>query len=186
MAANSGYTKEEVESVLAVRKALLENGVPREQLREERELITMTLNSKCHVEEAVTKFKTYREDLLAAYGVRDVFSTASEKPLEEQWHRLAVAGVDEEGRQIMWIHGGGTQPDEEHACIWASTLYFFAVHADLVSLRNGITLVIDTSNAPKKKVGNERKLQVAWQNYPTRPQHIFIMGTSALTRAAAG
>ena len=56
---------------------------------------------------------------------------------------------------------------------------------DLVSLRNGITLVIDTSNAPKKKVGNERKLQVAWQNYPTRPQHIFIMGTSALTRAAA-
>ena len=77
-----------------------------------------------------------RDDLLAAYGVTDVFSAAAEKALAEQWHRLAVAGVDEEGRQIMWIHGGGTQPDEEHACIWASTLYFFAVHADLVSLRN--------------------------------------------------
>ena len=185
LAAESGYTKEEVEAVLAVRKALLASGVPREALREERELIVITLVAKCRVEEAVTKFKTYREDLLATYGVSDVFSAAAEKALSEQWHRLAVAGVDEEGRQIMWIHGGGTQPDEEHACIWASTLYFFAVHADLVSLRNGITLVIDTSNAPKKKVGNERKLQVAWQNYPTRPQHIFIMGTSALTRATA-
>ena len=151
LAAESGYTAEEVEAVLAVRNALLERGVPRDALQEVP-LITVTLVAKCRVEEAVTKFMTYREDLLAAYGVTDVFSPAAETALAEQWHRLAVAGVDEEGRQIMWIHGGGTQPDEEHACIWASTLYFFAVHADLVSLRNGITLVIDTSNAPKKKV----------------------------------
>ena len=151
LAAESGYTAEEVEAVLAVRNALLERGIPRDALQEVP-LITVTLVAKCRVEEAVTKFMTYREDLLAAYGVTDVFSPAAEQALAEQWHRLAVAGVDEAGRQIMWIHGGGTQPDEEHACIWASTLYFFAVHADLVSLRNGITLVIDTSNAPKKKV----------------------------------
>lgn len=169
--------------MLAVRTALLQSGIPREFL-DERELITITLNSKCRVDEAVAKFKTYRKDLLEAYGIDDVFSTASETVLAEHWHRYAVAGVDEEGRQIMWINGGGTQPDEEHACIWASTLYFFAVHADLVSLRNGITLVTDTSNAPKKKVGNERKLQIAWQTYPTRPQHIYILGTSSLTRIA--
>ena len=110
LAAESGYTAEEVEAVLAVRNALLERGVPRDALQEVP-LITVTLVAKCRVEEAVTKFMTYREDLLAAYGVTDVFSPAAEKALAEQWHRLAVAGVDEEGRQIMWIHGGGTQPD---------------------------------------------------------------------------
>ena len=102
LAAESGYTKEEVDAVLAVRKALLESGVPREELQEERELVTITLVAKCRVEEAVTKFKTYREDLLAAYGVSDVFSGAAEKALAEQWHRLAVAGVDEEGRRSGW------------------------------------------------------------------------------------
>ena len=59
-----------------------------------------------------------------------------------------------------------------------------AVHADLHTLRNGISLVIDTSNNPKKKVGNEQKLQVAWQNFPIRPQGIFILGTSTFTRIA--
>ena len=97
LAAESGYTAEEVEAVLAVRNALLERGVPRDALQEVP-LITVTLVAKCRVEEAVTKFMTYREDLLAAYGVTDVFSPAAEKALAEQWHRLAVAGVDEEGR----------------------------------------------------------------------------------------
>eukprot|EP00908_Phaeocystis_cordata_P003700 Transcript_14076.p3 GENE.Transcript_14076~~Transcript_14076.p3 ORF type:complete len:255 (-),score=109.26 Transcript_14076:1205-1969(-) len=183
LAAANGYTKDEVDAVLAVRQALSAAGVPREQLGEV-ELITITLNAKCRVDEAVTKFNTYRDNLLGEYGISDVWSRESEKVLQGQWHRLAVAGVDEEGRQIMWIHGGGTEVAEEHACLWASCLYFFAVHADLHSLRNGITLVIDTANAPKKKVGNERKLQVAWQNFPTRPQHIYILGTSALTRLA--
>eukprot|EP00966_Prymnesium_polylepis_P314002 7256079-Prymnesium_polylepis.1 len=51
-------------------------------------------------------------------------------------------------------------------------------------LRNGISLVINTANAPKQKVGNEKKLQVAWQNFPTRPQGIYILGTSTFTRLA--
>ena len=45
-------------------------------------------------------------------------------------------------------------------------------------------LCIDTSNAPRRKVGNEKKLQVVWQNFPVRPQHIFILGTSFATRIA--
>jgi len=104
--------------------------------------------------------------------------------LHDQWHRLAVAGVDEASRGIMWINGGGTPVAEERNCIHSCCLYFFAVHADRHTLRNGISLVINTANAPKKKVGNERKLQVAWQNYPQRAQGIFILGTSALTRIA--
>lgn len=175
------YTAEERSAVLAVRAALLAAGVPLDELGE-RELITCTLNSKCRVDEAVTKFNTYRTDLLAAYGIADVWADVAS--CSDQWHRLAVAGLDEGGRSIMWVHGGGTAVAEEEKCIRACTLYFLAVHADRHTLRNGITLVIDTSNSPKRKVGNEKKLQVAWQNYPTRPQAIFILGTSAITRIA--
>ena len=55
------------------------------------------------------------------------------------------------------------------------------MHADKNTLRNGITLVINTAGRTSK-VGNERKLQVAWQNFPTRPQHIYICGTNMLMR----
>jgi hypothetical protein len=142
--------------------------------------IQVTLNSKCRVEEAVDKFMTYHTQLLKEYGIEDVWADHAE--LSAQWHRLAACGRDEGGRQIMWVHGGGTAVAEERACIRSCCLYFFAVHADMHTLRNGISLVIDTSNAPKKKIGNEKKLQVAWQNYPTRPQGIYILGTTAVTR----
>jgi hypothetical protein len=122
---------------------------------------------------------TYHEQLLKEYGITDVWNQAG---LDDQWHRLAVAGQDEGGRQIMWVHGGGTPVEEEERCIRSCCHYFFAVHADRFTLRNGITLVINTANAPKKKIGNEKKLQVAWQNFPTRPQGIFILGTSAISR----
>ena len=148
----------------------------------EVELVTITLNSKCRVDEAVTKFMTYHEQLLGEFGIPDVWSDQSE--LEDQWHRLAVCGTDEGKRGVMWIHGGGTEIAEEARCIRSCCLYFFAVHADRHTLRNGISLVINTANAPKHKVGNERKLQVAWQNYPTRAQGIYILGTSAFTRIA--
>ena len=183
LASASGYTQEEVDAVLAVRSALLEAGMPRESLGEV-ELIVITLVAKLRVDEAVKKFTTWKENILDEYGVTDLWSPEYAKVLANQWHRLAVAGTDEAGRQIMWIHGGGTSVDEERVTIWASSLYFLACHADLVSLRNGITLCIDTSNAPKQKVGNEKKLQVAWQNFPTRPQHIFILGASFAARIA--
>jgi hypothetical protein len=174
------WTKAEVDAVLEVRRRLLEKGVPPQALGE-RELIAITLNSKCRVDEAVTKFETYRNDLLLAFGVDDVWANFDE--LHDHWHRLAVAGRDEGDRGIMWINGGATPVAEEERCIRACTLYFFAVHADRRSLREGITMVINTARqGDRKKVGNEKKLQVAWQNYPTRPQHIFILGTSAITR----
>merc|ERR1712224_540186 len=82
----------------------------------------------------------------------------------------------------MWIHGGGTAVEEEAKCIRSCCHYFFAVHADRHTLRNGISLVINMANAPKKKIGNEKKLQIAWQNFPTRAQGIYILGTTAITR----
>ena len=169
--------------MLAVRSALLEAGVPAASLNEV-ELIVVTLVAKLRVNDAVAKFKTYKEDILDLFGIEDVWSAKATAELADQWHRLAVAGVDEGGRQIMWVQGGGTSVEEERVCVMASVRYFLAVHADLHTLRNGITLCIDTSNNPKKKVGNEKKLQVVWQNFPVRPQHIFILGTSFATRIA--
>ena len=174
------WTQEEMDACLAVRDVLIkEKGLSPKQVGEV-ELITITLNAKCRKEEAVSKFMTYHEQLLKEYGISDVWADTAD--LHDQWHRLAVAGKDEGGRQIMWVHGGGTPVEEEGRCIRSCCHYFFAVHADRHTLRNGITLVINTANAPKKKIGNEKKLQVAWQNYPTRPQGIFILGTSAISR----
>ena len=66
------------------------------------------------------------------------------------------------------------------ACCW----YFFAVHSDRHTMRNGISLVINTASTSKKKIGNEKKLQVAWQNFPTRAQGIYILGVSMIARVA--
>ena len=179
---DAAYTEEERSACLAVREKLIkERGLTPQQVGE-IELITIVMNSKCRVDEAVEKFMTYHTNLLGEYGIPDVWKDPSE--LADQWHRLAVAGLDEASRGIMWVHGGGTQVHEEGPCIRACCLYFFAVHADRHTLRNGISLVINTANASKQKVGNERKLQVAWQNYPTRAQGIYILGTSAFTRIA--
>ena len=59
-------------------------------------------------------------------------------------------------------------------------MYYLAVHChcDLVTLREGMTFVIDTTKNPAKPVGNERKLQKTWQSLPLRPQNIFIVGAS--------
>jgi len=182
MATSKEWTEEERQACLDVREALIkEKNLPASAVGEV-ELIVITLNAKLRVDEAVTKFMTYHESLLGEYGISDVW--AAHETLDDQWHRLAVAGQDEGGRSVMWVHGGGTAVDEETRCIQSCCVYFFAVHADVFTLRNGISLVIDTSNAPKKKVGNERKLQVAWQNYPTRAQGIYILGTNAFTRIA--
>uniref|UniRef100_A0A7S0NR31 CRAL-TRIO domain-containing protein n=1 Tax=Calcidiscus leptoporus TaxID=127549 RepID=A0A7S0NR31_9EUKA len=175
------FTDMERAAVLEVRGKLLARGLAPMELGE-RELICITLNAKCRVDEAVAKFCTYRDNLLREFGVESVWENQEE--CELMWHKYLVGGLDEAGRQVMWIDGGGTEEAEERATIHASCLYFFAVHADLHTLREGVTLAIDTSNVPKRRVGNERRLQVAWQNFPSRPQHIFILGAGPLKRIA--
>ena len=82
----------------------------------------------------------------------------------------------------MWVNGGLTREEDESRLIRTSCLMFLSCHADLHTLRNGITMCIDTSTAPDERVGNERKLQETWQAYPVRPQHFFIIGASPTKR----
>mmetsp|Transcript_29274 Transcript_29274/g.71095 ORF Transcript_29274/g.71095 Transcript_29274/m.71095 type:complete len:148 (-) Transcript_29274:29-472(-) len=81
----------------------------------------------------------------------------------------------------MWLSGGGNGDAADQAChIRACCRYFFAVHADLHTLRNGVTLVIDATD---KTLGMARKLQEIWQqNLPLRPQNIYILGTNPVAR----
>ena len=81
----------------------------------------------------------------------------------------------------MWIQGGGIKPEDEQVSVRAGVLYFLAIHADNVSMHDGITFVIDTSKNDER-YGNEKQLQRVWQAFPLRPQRIFIAGASMVKR----
>ena len=85
----------------------------------------------------------------------------------------------------MWIRGGGRIPKADEAdTIRASIYYLVALNADLHTLRNGTTMVMDTAAVKPEgpKVGNERKMQKTWQRLPSRPQAIHILGAGAFKR----
>ena len=128
-ATTAPWTDDERSACLAVREKLIrDKGLPPSAVGE-IELVVITLNAKCRVDDAVEKFVTYHEKLLGEYGISDVWAGRG-AALAAQWHRLCVAGRDDGGRQIMWIHGGGTAVEEEALCIQSCCLYFFAVRAD--------------------------------------------------------
>jgi len=181
---NHQWTEVEKQAVLDVRKILVTDKGLNSSNLSEMELIYITLVSKCRVDEAVKKFMNYHENLILKFGVKDVWADQHEL-LDEFRHNYDVAGTDRLGRQICWITGARTtEPTDEAECrhVRSCLLYNMAVHADLHTLRNGIVLVINTTK--KKKVGNEKKLQVAYQTMPSRPAAIYIVGTTPIMRIA--
>jgi hypothetical protein len=83
----------------------------------------------------------------------------------------------------MWITSGNQVAiEEERHHVLAANMYTLAVHADPISLREGVTFVIDMSQStPPPKIGNEGKMQKVYQCYPLRPQQIMIAGTNMFT-----
>lgn len=135
------------------------------------------MNCKLRVENAVEKYKEFLGVLeLYGLGTPHDLLTQSFDVIDAFFPRFSICGDnrDKEGRSVMWINGALTREEDETRLIRTSCLMFLACHADLVTLREGITMCIDTSTAPDEKVGNERKLQETWQAYPVRPQHFFI------------
>ena len=142
------YTPEEVLAVKAVRRALAAWGVPKGSLGE-REMIVFTLNSKCQVEDTLNRYRAYLKGLLDEFELNpdDIWAddASARQQLQSQWKLLHPAGTDRDGRQIMWLSGGGSGDiDVPDRHIRACCRYFYAVHADLHTLRKGVTLVIDT------------------------------------------
>eukprot|EP00281_Chroomonas_sp_CCMP1168_P019172 CAMPEP_0206224504 /NCGR_PEP_ID=MMETSP0047_2-20121206/7060_1 /ASSEMBLY_ACC=CAM_ASM_000192 /TAXON_ID=195065 /ORGANISM="Chroomonas mesostigmatica_cf, Strain CCMP1168" /LENGTH=218 /DNA_ID=CAMNT_0053647463 /DNA_START=237 /DNA_END=890 /DNA_ORIENTATION=+ len=185
MSADEQLTKEELDAIAAVRERLeADPSIPKAAFQRGYEIVATTLICKCRVEKAVEKYKGYIK-MMERFGCADAPPPTDEQldAMDSRWGAFQVCGRDNEGRGVMWIQGQPILPEHESTCIQCSSMYFFAVHADLKTLREGVTFVIDSgSSNAEEKVGNERKMQEAWQAYPLRPKHFFITNASMLQR----
>jgi hypothetical protein len=148
------------------------------------------VNCKFRPEKTVDKFVKWTNQM-RVFGINSFDDVHEGLDTEEEWNRLSGSftafggcGLDNDNRSIMWIVTRKTPESEERDAIRCGALYFLAMHADLVSMREGITFVLDTTdNSMVDKVGNENKLQKVYQSIPLRPQHIFIIGAGWVKRA---
>eukprot|EP00534_Pseudo-nitzschia_fraudulenta_P010971 CAMPEP_0201208482 /NCGR_PEP_ID=MMETSP0851-20130426/176479_1 /ASSEMBLY_ACC=CAM_ASM_000631 /TAXON_ID=183588 /ORGANISM="Pseudo-nitzschia fraudulenta, Strain WWA7" /LENGTH=307 /DNA_ID=CAMNT_0047497035 /DNA_START=196 /DNA_END=1119 /DNA_ORIENTATION=- len=180
------YEEEELEAMRNVRTQLIEKHKIDPNRIGLKTLALTTIVTKLRVEEAASKYATYLE-MVGACGVASLHDeavlTMSHEKLKKLQNRLdsyATCGPDSQGRSIMWVKGQkeAYPVEEETEIVTAAIMYHTAIHADALSLRKGITFIIDTSQKPAKKAKNDQKLQKTWQAMPMRPQTMLIAGAS--------
>lgn len=186
------FTEAEIKAFHDTRDLLLSKGFQKEDL-EQRTLFLTVINCKLRPETAAEKYKKLLENLklFNITSFSQIWEGLDDTPEGElEWTKIKPllsayggSGRDKQDRGIMWIRTRGIHPDEETLAVRASIIYWFSVHADFRSLREGITFVLDTTNNNfDGKHGNESKLQRTWQSIPLRPQRIFIHGANYLKR----
>ena len=156
------FTEEEIKAMRSVKQELINRGIATHRLGD-MEIAITTINQKMRVDDAADKYISWLDELkafsLSSFDeVKNDFAdfNTALAPLFGSYSR---AGRDSQNRDIFWINGSrGVQVSEERDAVRAGVLYFLAIHTDPVSLREGITFVIDVS-VDKKKVGNEKKMQ---------------------------
>jgi hypothetical protein len=161
-------------------------------------LAATVLCTKCKPADAAKKIqdwaKVSRDDWqveLSTAGLRLNIADAS----SEEWtavagqidNSYAACGGDAEGRGIFWIRGGHIAKEaiESGAAMRAGLLFWLACHADLSTMRSGVSMVIDnskTASADMRRSGIEGKLHKGFQSFPLRPQCIRIIVTSSAQR----
>jgi hypothetical protein len=147
-----------------------------------KSLAVATINNKCRVKDAADKYVKWL-DAVGKFGIVSLDDELWKESATPMLRSYASCGLDKDGHSIFWIKGDQpVQKDEETLAIQAGLMYFFAIHADNASLHEGISFVIDVSKQPDKKIGNEQKMQNAWQAFPLRPQRIFISGAGQIKR----
>lgn len=160
-----------------------------------RELWLCVVNCKFRPEKAKDKYVKWTGEMKKSFAINsfdDVYKDISNdgKGCDEGWKELeplftayAGCGRDNKNRSIMWITTRPTQIEEEQRAVRVGAIYYTAIHADIVSMREGITFCLDTEgNDMVAKIGNESKLQRVYQSIPLRPQKIFILGAGWLKR----
>jgi hypothetical protein len=160
-----------------------------------RELWLCVVNSKFRPEKAAEKYKKWTGEMQTSFDLHsfdDVYKGIEKdgsgddkgwKELEPLFTAYAGTGRDSMNRSIMWIKTRPTTIEEEQLSVRSGVIMYTAIHADLVSMREGITFVLDTEgNDMQAKVGNEKKLQRVYQSIPLRPQKIFILGAGWIKR----
>jgi hypothetical protein len=154
-----------------------------------RHLAVTVLISKSRPKEAAVKYLQWIQGL-STWGIHEFSDEQLTNPPKRSDFYLRaykLAGRDINGSRIFWIDGKNPIPndaEEEKMAIYAGLRYQMAVHADAKTIREGLTFVIDVTNKPKEKVGNEKRLQSSYNVYPLRPQHIFIIGANRLVRTS--
>ena len=182
------FSKEELDAMYKVHNALIETHNIEHHRIGMKTLALTTIVSKLRVDEAAEKYAKYLQ-MVKECGVPslndDIVLTLPggydqaklSKRLSEAY---AACGKDVQGRSVMWIKGTkeAIPVEEETEVVLGGILYHLAIHADNVSLRQGITFVVDTSSKPAKRAKNDAKLQKTWQAMPMRPQALLIAGAS--------
>lgn len=94
------------------------------------------------------------------------------------------AGPDGRGASTFWIQP--TEVEHDLECHVQSALWHYcALHSDPISLRQGITVVLDLSHQQRmKKCQDGKRLQKLYHSLPQRPQEIYVLGQqpNAFTR----
>jgi hypothetical protein len=156
----------------------------------DREILLCTMVCKLRPDKAAKKYKLWL-DSMGAFGIESFEDVYRGLDSEELWATMAPdmgmvfppCGCDKAGRSVMWIRSRPVQLGTELHVARASCVYFTAKHADFVTLRNGVTFVMDTDkNDMTQRLGNERQLQRMWQSMPLRPQKFFILGAGLVKR----
>jgi len=192
----SDWTAEEVAAVKETKRLLLAHAKFDQNFLSDREIFLSTVNCKFRPEKACDKIIKWTTEMKSNFGINsfdEVYAGLgrSGEGSDEEWAQIgkcltayAGCGLDKNGRSIMWIRSRPTTNDEERDAVRCGVIYFTAIHADLTSMREGITFVIDTTeNSDMGRTGNESKLQRVYQSIPLRPQHIFILGAGWFKRA---
>lgn len=159
-----------------------------------RELMITVMTCKCRIDQAAEKYKKWTDVCREGVGlatIRSAFEgvgSDAERLRGSDLEAISTrvfwcAGRDTSDRSVMWIHTEKTPVEMERSVVRAGIIYFTAIHSDLVSLRRGVTFVLDTfDNDMQKSYGNESKMQKIWQTLPLRPQRIFIVGANMVKR----
>lgn len=175
------YNDEEISAIRTVKEELIKSGIDEERIGL-RTLAVATINNKLRIEDSVSKYTTWLK-AIELFGVHSLNDGEFKPEYSKYLNSYAACGKDMKERSIFWIKGGAIKPDEERKSVEAGIMYFMAIHADNISLHEGITFVIDTSlSSSIVKVGNESKLQKAWSSFPLRPQRIYIAGANLIKR----
>lgn len=180
---NGPYQADELEAIALVRKACVEKGLDLSKV-DERVIIACTMIGKLRVEKSVESVEKWIgiQDL---YSVPKLFESGWEKKLPELgtfFEKYAVCGRDEGGRNVMWINpDGGIEIKDENSVLHAACYFMIAMNADMHTMRHGSSMIMDVQ-VPDRKIGNEKKLQKTWQEFPNRPQHIILINASMIKR----
>lgn len=189
------WSAEEIEAGREAKRLLEEDEEFDNLLLDKRALWLTVVNCKFEVKKARDKYKKWTSEMKTNFGIRGfgddgvykggIFQdgTGDWTEIAPMFTAYAGCGLDNMNRSIMWIKTRPTTIEEEQLAIRAGAIYYTAIHADLISMRKGITLVLDTEgNTLQNKIGNESKLQRVYQSIPLRPQKIFILGAGWLKR----